>query len=117
MRINLKAAAIIAFFGLLLFVFVSPFISGRRRMTAFRTRIQPGMSVDELLRFAGKPRAILHRGEPLRTARRSFTLPPLDEHTAVYCYPKDGVPYFCVYVFIDERRNAVSSCTIDNLWW
>ena len=86
-------------------------------MNEFRSRISPGMSLTELHGFAGTPAKILHRGEPLQAARRSYTVPALDESTAIYFYPKEGMPYFNVYVFIDERRSAVIRSDIENLWW
>lgn len=86
-------------------------------MDEFRTRIVPGMSVAELHRFARKPAHIVRRGEPLQAARRSYKLPVLDEHTAIHFYPKEGIPYFNVYVFVDEREGKVIRADIENLWW
>jgi hypothetical protein len=96
---------------------LSGFVSTHRRMAEFRTRIVPGMSIAALHSFAGTPAKIVHRGEPLRAARRSYTVPDLDQHTAIHFYPKDGMPYYNVYVFIDERQSTVIRSDIENLWW
>ena len=96
--------------------FILAFYSTHRRMEEFRTRIVSGMSVRELRSFVGAPAQILHRGESLQAAKRSYTVPQLDEHTAIYFYARDGMPYFNVYVFVDERESRVLRCDIENLW-
>lgn len=111
---SLKIALVLGLVGL---VVLYPFIAGTRRMSEFRNVIRPGMSVEALVHFAGKPSKILRRDQPLNSATRSFKLPPLADHTALYFYPKDGTPYFNVYVFVDERMNTVSRCVVENLWW
>ena len=113
-RILVVIAAILM---LSLLGFLSAFYSTHRRMEEFRTRVVSGMSVQELRDFVGSPAQILHRGESLQAARRSYTVPQLDKHTAVYFYPGDGMPYFNVYVFVDERESRVLRCDIENLWW
>ena len=86
-------------------------------MNEFRTKIVPGMALTDLLIFASKPEKILRRGETLRAARRSYTVPALDEHTALYFFPRSGLPYYNVYVFIDERQNKVAYSHVENLGW
>jgi hypothetical protein len=88
-----------------------------QRMDQFHGQIRPGMTVAELLTVAGKPDVILHRDEPLNRARRSYVIPVLDDHTALYFYPKDGIPYYNVYVFVDERQGTVIRSDVENLWW
>jgi hypothetical protein len=117
MRKPTKVLIVIAIIALALLMLHSPAISTHRRMGEFRTRISPGMSVAELHAFAGTPAKILHRGEPLQAARRSYTIPAINEHTAIHFYPKEGWPYFNVYVFIDERQGTVIRSDIENLWW
>jgi hypothetical protein len=117
MRDRTKLLIVIAIVALPVAGLFSGFVSTHRRMTEFRTRITPGMSITELRSFAGAPAKILHRGEPLQAAKRSYTIPVLDEHTAIYFYPRDGMPYFNVYVFIDERQSTVIRSDIENLWW
>lgn len=89
--------------------------STHRRMADFRARIQPGMTVEDLIRFAGKPAKIVHPGESLGLASHHFLRPSLDAHTVMYAYPKEGFPYYNVLVVVDTGRNVVSSCTIDKL--
>ena len=93
------------------------FVSTHRRMAEFRTRIAPGVDVAELHNMAGNPKQIVRRGESLQGPRRSFIVPPLDEHTAIHVYRCEGLPYFNVYVFIDERQGTVIRSEIENLWW
>src|SRR5882724_1795098 len=80
-RILVVIAAILM---LSLLGFLSAFYSTHRGMEEFRTRVVSGMSVQELRDFVGSPAQILHRGESLQAARRSYTVPQLDKHTAVY---------------------------------
>lgn len=75
------------------------------------------MSLTELQSFAGEPNRVIRQGEPLNAARRSYIIPPLDEHTAVWFYPREGVPYFNVYVFVDEQTKSVIRADVENLWW
>jgi hypothetical protein len=117
MRKRAKLLIVIGIVALFAVGLFSPVVSTHRRMAQFRTRISPGMSVAELHRFAGTPAKILHRGEPLRAARRSYIIPTIDEHTAIHFYPKEGMPYFNVYVFIDERHGTVIRADVENLWW
>jgi len=117
MRNRTQLLVLVAIIALPVAVLLSDVASTYRRMAEYRTRLSPGTSVTHLLNFAGRPMAILHQGEPLQAARRSYTLPPLDDHTAIYFYPKDGMPYFNVYVFIDERHSTVDRTDIENLWW
>jgi hypothetical protein len=98
-------------------VVLSLFSSTHQRMNRYREQITPDMSVESLTSFAGQPNVVLRRGESLNRARRSYTIPPLDEHTAIYFYPKEGFPYYNVYVFVDERHRAVIRSDIENLWW
>ena len=117
MRNRTALLIVLAIIALPVVGLLSIFVSTHQRMTEFRTRITPGMSVAELLAFAGQPNKVLHRGEPLGRARRSYILPPLDENTAIYFYPKEGMPYYNVYVFINEQQRAVTRSDIENLWW
>jgi hypothetical protein len=89
--------------------------STRQHMADFRTHIQPGMSVADLVRFAGQPAKIVHPGERLGLASHHFQQASLDAHTVLYAYPKEGFPYYNVFVFVDTDKNVVSSCTIEKL--
>lgn len=117
MRHRLALLFIIAVIALPGGAILSGFVSTHRSMAEFRTTIVPGMTLAELLSFAGKPEKILRKGEPLRAARRSYTVPALDDHTALYFYPRSGTPYYNVYVFIDERENKVVNSHVENLGW
>ena len=110
-----KRAGLLIAFAILavpVFFFLSVIYSTRQRMSEFRTRIQPGMSVAELVRFAGKPTMIVHQGESLGAATHSFLNLSRDHHTVIYLYSKEGLPYYNVFVFIDERRNVVTTSII-----
>ena len=99
---------------------VSTFFSTRRLMAEFRTRLAPGMTLAELQGFVGRPPArILHRGDPVERPNRSSAIPIIDENTAMYVYPKEGIPYYNVYVFVDERRGTVIRSDVQQLgsWW
>ena len=89
--------------------------STRQHMADFRTRIQPGMSVSDLVRFAGTPVKIVRPGGSLGLASHSFHQPLLDAHTVMYAYPKEGFPYYNVFVFVDTERDVVSGSTIEQL--
>ena len=92
-------------------------ISGSQRMAIIRNRIMPGVGVTQVEEFLGKPSKIFHHGEPFDVATRSFRLPEIDPQTAVYFYSKDGVPYFNVFVFVNEPTLRVSRVEVENLWW
>jgi hypothetical protein len=79
------------------------------------TPAQPGMSVADLVRFAGQPAKIVHPGERLGLASHHFQQASLDAHTVLYAYLKEGFPYYNVFVFVDTDKNVVSSCTIEKL--
>ena len=98
-------------------IVLSGFSSTHQRMERYHTQITPGMSVENLVSFAGQPNLVLRRGESLNRAHRSYIIPHLDEHTAIYFYPKEGLPFYNVYVFVDERHGAVIRSDIENLWW
>ena len=117
MRNRTQLLVLVGIIALPVAALISDIASTYRRMAEFRIRLSPGTSKTDLLSFAGRPREILHQGEPLQSARRSYTLPPLDNHTAIYFYPKEGMPYFNVYVLIDEQHSAVVRMDIENLWW
>ena len=89
--------------------------STRQHMADYRTHIQPGMSVADLIRFAGQPARIVYPGESLGLASHGFRQPSLDAHTVLYAYPKEGFPYYNVFVFVNTEKNAVSSCTVEKL--
>jgi hypothetical protein len=114
---HIKRLTVMAIIVLAVLVLLSPFISTHRRIDEFRTRISPGMSVTSLHAFAGTPTKILHRGEPLRAARRSYSILAIDEHAAIHFYAREGFPYFNAYVFIDERQGTVIRSDVENLWW
>jgi hypothetical protein len=88
-----------------------------QRMDQFHGLIRPGMTVRELLTVAGQPDVIVHRDEPLMRARRSYVIPVLDDLTALYFYPKEGIPYYNVYVFVDERSRTVIRSDVESLGW
>jgi hypothetical protein len=111
---------VLAIIALPVICLLSVLVSTRQSMTQFRTRLLPGMTVAELHNFVGGPPAkILHRGDPLQQPNRSYTFPTINEHTAIYVYPKEGIPYYIVYVFVDELRGAVIRSDVEQLgsWW
>jgi len=120
MRKSFPLATVLAGILLPLTGLVSTFFSTRRHMADFRTRLAPGVTLAELQSFVGRPPArILHRGDPVERPNRSYTIPTIDEHTAIYVYPKEGIPYYNVYVFVDERRGTVIRSDVQQLgsWW
>jgi hypothetical protein len=94
-----------------------PLVLTHQRMAGFYIQLKPGTKVAEVLSYAGQPRIILYQGQKLEAARRTYRLPTLDQNTSLYFYPKEGIPYFNVYVYIDERLGTVTRCDIENLWW
>lgn len=106
----------IALLGLPVLCLLGVMHSTNWRVEAFKTHVVPGMSVEELQRFAGKPSKIIHRDEPLAAATRSHQLLSRDDHTAVYLYSKEGLPYFFVYVFTDDRKNVVTRSVVEAGW-
>lgn len=86
-------------------------------MEEFRTKIIRGTTIAELRSQAGEPLMIIHHGEALPEPKRAEGLPSFESNTAVYFYARDGIPYFCVYVFVDTLQGVVSSCTVKSLWW
>ena len=117
MRKRLTLLIGIAAFAIPVLCLVSIPISTYHRMSQFRTQISPGMSLPELHAFAGKPAKILHRGEPLQAATNSYAHPTIDEHTALSFYPKEGIPYFNVFVFVDEHQSTVIRSEVESLGW
>jgi len=104
--------AIVALPVLMLF---SVWYSTHQRMVALRMQILPGMKLEEVQRFAGKPACVVRRDDPTWAAALSRKFPALDDHTIVYIYQKEGLPYFSVYVLIDERTNAVTRSVVERL--
>ena len=88
-----------------------------RQMSRLRSQITPGLSIAQLHELLGDPNQILHQGEPLKAAHRSYRLPHIDHHTAIYFYPEKGIPYFNIYVFINEPKAVVTRADFENMWW
>lgn len=93
------------------------FFGGNRHLEKVQTSIRTGMTIEEVEKVFGKPTQVLSRGERFRGAHASSKRPPLDEHTAVHVYARDGIPYYNVYVFIDKHQSTVVRSEIENLWW
>ena len=106
---------LLAVLAVLASVPLSIIYSTRQHMAGFRVHIQPGMSVSDLVRFAGIPAKIVHPGESLGLASHTFRQPSLDAHTVMYAYPKEGFPYYNVLVFVDTDHGVVSGSTIEQL--
>ena len=85
------------------------------RIRSFRMKVQPGITVAALTNFAGKPDLVVRKDEALNRRAR-FRIPSLDDHTAVYFYPEEGIPYFNVFVFVDEREMLVTTSVLERLW-
>lgn len=105
----------VAVVGFLASIPLSVLYSTHRHMAVFRARIQPGMSLADLVHFAGEPAKIVHSGESLGLASHRFRRPPLDAHTVMYAYPKEGFPYYNVFVFVDTEQDIVVGSTIEQL--
>lgn len=91
--------------------------SGSAKMQRVRDQITPGMAVTELENALGEPRQVVRGGDHLSFANRSFQLPKLDQDSVIHVYCKEGIPYFNVYVIIDEPAAKVRQVEIENLWW
>ena len=120
MQRYLPPLIVLAIIALPLAGLVSTFFSTRRHMAEFGTRLLQGMTLAELQGFVGRPPArILHRGDPVERPNRSYAIPIIEENTAMYVYPNEGIPYYNVYVFVDERRGTVIRSDVQQLgsWW
>lgn len=117
MRMPWKNVVLIGVLGLIGCFIGDAATSGSRRMTRLRSQIAPGMSITQIRELLGDPSQVLRQGEPLKAAHRSYQLPEIDEHTMIYFYPMDGIPYFNVYVLINEPTAMVTRVDIENLWW
>ena len=120
MRNRTALLIVLAIIALPVACLLSIFVGTHKSMTQFRVRLLPGITVAELHNIVGRsPAKILHRGDPLQPPNRSYTFPIIDEDTAIYVYPKEGIPYYNVYVFIDERRGTVIRSDVEQLgsWW
>jgi hypothetical protein len=96
--------------------FAAMAFSTHRRVEEFRIKFPPGATVSDLVGFAGKPNEIIRKGDPLEKGFRSSKIPKLDENTAVYFFGEEGLPYYNVYVLVDETKGEIISTEVDVLW-
>ena len=94
---------------------LSEVYSTRQRMAYYKSHILPGMSITDLIRTVGKPTRIVQSGESLGVATQSFHFPTLNNHTVLYVYPKEGLSYYNVFVFVDENTSRVISTVVERL--
>ena len=82
-----------AFIAAPILVLVLVLCSGTARMKKSHEKIRAGMTIEEVMKMFGQTAQVVNHGEALRVTRGSYQLPPLEEHTAVHVYARDGVPY------------------------
>ncbi len=87
------------------------------RMKEIRSRISPGMSIAALKEFLGPPMSVGREGGLPVPVTRSYTPPALYSHMAIFYYSNKGIPYFNVYVLVDESSGLVIRSDVVNLWW
>jgi hypothetical protein len=60
----------------------------------------------------GQPDRIIGPDGKLDRAHH-FKLPPLGTNMIVYFYPKEGMPYFNLFVFMDREEGKVVHLVVD----
>ncbi len=81
-------------------------------MNGFRDEVKPGMALVELHALAGSPSRILDSIESIGTYSRTIRLERFEEGMTIHVYQEEGLPYFNVYVVVDENRRVVTECHV-----
>jgi hypothetical protein len=95
------------------FFFIMPSRTSAR-IQAYRASITPGMTLANLTDLMGKADRIIGSDHRLDRAHH-YRIPPLDPNTVVYFYPKEGLPYFNLFVFVDTEKGEVTKLVVDKL--
>ncbi len=95
------------------FFFIMPSRTNAR-IEAYRASITPGMTLANLTNLMGKPARIIGSDHRLDRTHH-YRIPPLDPNTVVYFYPKEGLPYFNLFVFVDTEKGEVTKLVVDKL--
>src|SRR5579872_3666150 len=100
--------------GILIAIFASIPIRTKSRIKAYKQLIKPGMRLDELTNVMGPADRIIGPDRHLDRAHR-YNIPPLASNTIIYFYPKEGLPYFNIFVFVDEVKGEVIDLVVDQM--
>jgi hypothetical protein len=100
--------------GIVIAFFVSiPFRTGSQ-IKAYKASIKPGMTLAELTNMMGRADRIVGPDRQLDRAHH-YEIPSLDSNTVVYFYPKEGFPYYNLFVFVDTHKGEVIELVVDKM--
>ena len=94
--------------------FVSIPLRTRSQIKAYQASIKPGMRLAELTNMLGRADRIVGPDRHLDRAHH-YTIPPLGSNTVVYFYPKEGFPYYNLFVFVDTEKGEVTELVVDKM--
>lgn len=100
--------------GILIAFFVSIPLRTNSQIKAYRTSIKPGMTLGELTKMMGTADRIIGPDRQLDRAHH-YEIPPLESNTVVYFYPKEGLPYYNLFVFVDTAKGEVRELVVDKM--
>ena len=90
-------------------------ISTRSQIKEYEKNIKSGMVIADLIIVAGAPEVILYEGDKLDHAHQ-MEVPAVEGDEAIYFYPKEGFPYYNLFVSVNEESNVVTGLVIDKMW-
>jgi hypothetical protein len=94
--------------------FVSFHLRTSAKIKVYRASIKPGMTLTDLTNMMGRADRIIGPDRQLDRAHH-YKIPPLGSNTVVYFYPKEGLPYYNLFVFVDTEKREVTELVIDKL--
>jgi len=100
--------------GILIAFFASIPLRTSSQIKAYKASIKPGMTLVELTNMMGKADRIVGPDRQLDRAHH-YQIPPLGSNRVVYFYPKEGLPYYNLFVFVDPEKGEVAELVVDKM--
>jgi len=100
--------------GVVIAFLVSIPLQTSARIRAYQASITPGMTLAKLTNMMGRADRIVGPDRQLDRGH-SYKIPPLDPNTVIYFYPKEGFPYYNLFVFVDTEKKEVTKLVVDKM--